>query len=107
MRRIKKNDNVVVVAGRDKGKQGKVLRVLADGDRIVVEKVNLVKKHQKPTQNHPQGGIIEMEASLHASNVMPVGSNGDGFRVSFKRVDGGESGTRSVRVNARTGEELE
>ena len=106
MRRIKKNDDVMVVAGRDKGKQGKVLRVLDGGERLIVEKVNLVKKHQKPTQKHPQGGIIEKEAPMHSSNVMPMTAGG-AFRVSYKRVDAGEAGTRTVRVNAKTSEELE
>jgi len=106
MRRIKKNDEVMVVAGRDKGKQGKVLRVLDGGNRVIVEKVNLVKKHQKPTQKHPQGGIIEKESPLHASNVMPMTAGG-AFRVSNKRVEGAEKGSKSVRVNAKTGEELE
>lgn len=107
MSRIRKNDNVLVIAGRDKGKQGKVVRVLEEGNRLLVEKVNMVKKHQKPTQAHPQGGIIEKEAPIHCSNVMPVGANGEPFRVSNKRVAGGEGKSRGVRFNARTGEELE
>jgi len=69
---IRKNDTVVVIAGREKGKRGKVLFVLPARDRIVVEHVNMMKKHQRPTQKLRQGGIIEREASLHVSNVMLV-----------------------------------
>lgn len=86
MKRIKKGDEVVVIAGRDKGRRGVVLRVLGD-DRVVVENVNIVKRHQRPNpaQGVP-GGIIEMEAPLHVSNVMlfnPATQKGDrvGVRV--------------------------
>lgn len=106
MRRIKTNDEVLVIAGRDKGQKGKVLRVLEGGKRLLVEKVNLVKKHQKPTQKHPQGGIVEKEAPIHASNVMPV-TDGGPFRVANKRLAKSEGVSQSVRVNRKTGEELE
>ena len=106
MRRIKTNDEVLVIAGRDKGQKGKVLRVVEGGKRLLVEKVNLVKKHQKPTQKHPQGGIVEKEAPIHASNVMPV-TEGGPFRVTNKRLAKTEGVSRSTRVNSKTGEELE
>jgi large subunit ribosomal protein L24 len=67
---VRKDDVVVVIAGKDKGKQGKVLKVIPKTGRVVVEGVNLVKKHAKPSARNPQGGIIEMEAPIHASNVM-------------------------------------
>ena len=70
--RIKKNDQVVVIAGKNKGAHGRVLKVLTDRDRVIVEGVNRVKRHQKPGQKHPQGGIIEKEAAIHISNVMPL-----------------------------------
>ena len=70
MARIRKGDDVVVVAGRGKGQRGKVLRVLVDRDRLVVEGVNQIKRHSKPTQAAPHGGIITKDAPLHASNVM-------------------------------------
>jgi large subunit ribosomal protein L24 len=69
---VRKNDTVVVIAGREKGKRGKVLFVLPARDRVVVEHVNMVKRHQRPTQKLRQGGIIEREAPLHVSNVMVV-----------------------------------
>jgi len=98
MARIKTNDTVKVIAGRDKGKTGKVLRVLNGGERIVVEKANLVKRHQKPSQTHPQGGIIEKEAPLHASNVMLVGADGKASRVGYKT-----DGDAKTRINPKTG----
>ncbi len=66
---IRKNDEVVVIAGKDKGQRGKVLRILANRDRVVVEKVNVVKRHQRATQANPTGGIINKEAPIHVSNV--------------------------------------
>ena len=94
MKRIKKNDQVIVTTGRDKGRKGTVTRV--DGDRLWVENVNVVKKHQKPNpaKNVP-GGIVEREAPLHLSNVMlfnPVTKKGD--RVGVKALENG----RRVRV---------
>ena len=69
--RIRKGDNVVVITGREKGKQGAVLKVLRKDDRVLVQGVNMVKRHQGPTQTNP-GGIIEKEASLHVSNVAHI-----------------------------------
>jgi len=69
---VKKDEVVVVIAGKDKGKQGKVKRVLPKTNRVVVEGVNMVKKHTKPNAQNMQGGIIEMEAPIHASNVMSL-----------------------------------
>jgi large subunit ribosomal protein L24 len=69
---IKRNDTVEVIAGKEKGKRGKVLIVLPARQRVVVERVNFIKKHQRPTQKVRQGGIIEREGSLHVSNVMLV-----------------------------------
>jgi len=69
---IKKNDTVVVIAGREKGKRGRVLSVYSQKDRILIEKINIIKKHMKPTRKQTQGGIIEKEASIHMSNVMLI-----------------------------------
>ncbi len=68
--RLKKDDLVVVIAGRSKGEVGRILKVDAAGGRVIVEGVNRVKKHQKPTPRNPSGGIVEMEAPIHVSNVM-------------------------------------
>jgi large subunit ribosomal protein L24 len=70
MLRIKENDQVIVTAGKDKGKTGKVLRIFPDGQRVLVENINQAKKAQRPTQQNQQGGFIEIEVPLHISNVM-------------------------------------
>ena len=67
---IKKGDTVIVISGKDRGKKGKVLQVNRSTERVIVEKVNMVTKHQKPTQRVQQGGIVHQEASIHVSNVM-------------------------------------
>ncbi|MBI3534020.1 MAG: 50S ribosomal protein L24 [Deltaproteobacteria bacterium] len=67
---IKKNDQVKVISGRDKGKSGKVLKVLGKTGRVLVEKINLVKKHAKPTQKNPHGGFLDKELSIHYSNIL-------------------------------------
>jgi len=80
--RVRKGDTVIVISGRDKGKTGKVLRVLPEADRVVVEKINLVKRHTKPTPMQREGGIIEKENPIHLSKVMPVDpATGKGTRV--------------------------
>ena len=105
MARIKKNDTVLVIAGKEKGKRGKVLRVVDEGAKVLVEKVNQVKRHQRPTQKHPQGGIIDKEAPINASNVMLVSpSTGDPLKVSYKFIEGEEGRRQKVRYNAKTGE---
>jgi len=69
---VRKDDVVVVITGKDKGKQGKVQKVLPKTGRVVVEGVNMVKKHTKPSAKNPNGGIMEMEAPIHSSNVMSL-----------------------------------
>ena len=66
---VRKGDQVVVIAGKDKGKRGRVLRLVTDKGRVVIERVNMVKRHTKPTQRNPRGGILEKEGSVEASNV--------------------------------------
>ncbi len=85
---IRKNDQVQVISGREKGKTGKVLRVDAKNQRITVEKVNLVKRHVKPSQKNPQGGVLEKESTLHYSNVqLHCAKCGRGVRHGFKFVE--------------------
>ena len=103
MLKIKKGDTVRVIAGKDKGKEGKVLSV-ADG-KVVVEGVNTVTKHTKASQANPQGGIITKEAALDASNVMLV-VKGKTTRVGFKTVED-KKGTKKVRVAKATGEVID
>ena len=101
---VRKGDTVIVVAGKERGKKGKVLRVLPEKGRVVVERLNLIKKHQKPTQKIRQGGIIEREGSIHLSNVMLVdpGSNKP-TRVGMRALSDG----KKVRVARRSGEMLD
>jgi large subunit ribosomal protein L24 len=97
--KIKKGDRVVVLAGKDKGKQGAVTQVLVKANRVLVQGVNLVQRHTKATQADPQGGIKSKEAALHVSNVAIVDSNGKPTRVGFKI-----EGDKKVRVAKTTGE---
>ncbi|CAN7189062.1 MULTISPECIES: 50S ribosomal protein L24 [Caulobacter] len=97
--KIKKGDRVVVLAGKDKGKQGAVTQVLPKENRVLVQGVNLVQRHTKATQADPQGGIKSKEATLHVSNVALVDSNGKPTRVGFKI-----EGDKKVRVAKTTGE---
>ena len=100
MNRIRKGDQVIVITGKYKGQKGNVLRVRED--RVVVENVNLVKRHTKPNpQANKPGGIIEREASIHASNVMLFNpASGKGERIGYKTLDDG----RKVRVFRSSGE---
>ena len=101
--RIKKGDQVVVNAGKDKGKQGEIVRV--DGDRVVVAGLNIVKRHTKPNpQAGVAGGEVEREASIHISNVNVVNpATGKGERVGFKVLEDG----RKIRVFRSSGEALD
>ena len=86
--KIKRNDTVEVIAGKDKGKRGRVLRVIADRSRVLVEHVGMIKKHMKPNpQRNIKGGIAEQESPIHLSNVMVVDGEGNKTRVG-KRVEG-------------------
>lgn len=69
---VKKDDNVIVITGKDKGKKGRVIAAYPAKNRVLVEGINMVKKHAKPSQVNPQGGILNQEAAIHVSNVMPV-----------------------------------
>jgi large subunit ribosomal protein L24 len=87
--RIKTGDQVMVIAGSDKGRTGRVLRILADKDRVVVEGVNRVWKHVRPSQRNQQGGRIQKDAPIHISNVQPLDpATGKGTRVKFEDRDG-------------------
>jgi large subunit ribosomal protein L24 len=98
--KIKTGDQVVVLTGKDKGKEGKVLKIYKDKDRVVVEKVNMVKKHVKPSAENPQGGIEEKEAPIHISNVALVDKKtGKPTRVGYQVKDG-----KKVRISKKSGE---
>ncbi len=97
--KIKKGDTVQVTTGNDAGKTGRVIKVYLNKDRVVVEGVNIVKKHARPTQDNPQGGIIEKESSIHISNIMLV-VGGKPTRVGFKPLENG----KKVKFAKSTGE---
>ena len=102
--RIRKDDTVIVIAGKDKGSSGRVLKVMPKEERVVVEGVNLVKRHTKPDIAHPQGGVVSKEASLHISNVaLRDPKTGKPTRVGFKVNDKG----RKVRVAKGSGVEID
>lgn len=100
---VKKGDTVVVITGKDRGKKGKVLQVLPKKNRVIVEGVAMVTKHQKPNQQMQQGGRIEQEASIDASNVMIWDKKANqGVRVGYKLENG-----KKVRVSKKTGEVID
>ena len=101
---VRRGDTVAVIAGRERGKRGKVLRVLPVDGRVLVEKLNMMKKHQRPTQKLRQGGIIERESPLALSNVLVVCSRCDKPRRSGIKVLGDG---RKVRVCKRCGESFD
>ena len=99
MAKIKRNDQVLVIAGKDKGKKGRVLRVITDKNRVLVEGVGMIKKHVKPNpQRNTAGGILTQEAPIHLSNVMLLDSEGNPTRVGY-RFDG-ENKVRLARSNS-------
>ncbi|MDZ4830737.1 MAG: 50S ribosomal protein L24 [Phycisphaerae bacterium] len=100
-RHVRKGDQVIVTAGNDRGRTGEIVRVVQDGERVVVKGVNVRTKHLKPTQQRPQGGIVRQEMAIHVSNVSPV-VDGKPSRVRFQTKSDGSK----VRVASRTGGEL-
>lgn len=101
---IKKGDTVIVIAGKDKGKKGKVLSVDPKANRVIVENVNMVTKHQKPSIKVQQGGRVHMEAPVHASNVQLFDAKAKaGTRVKMQTLENG----KKVRVSAKTGEVMD
>lgn len=106
--KIKKNDTVIVISGNYKGKTGKVLKVFPSKDRVIIEGVNLRKRHTKPNQKNPQGGIIEKEASIHVSNVMILDpKSNEATRIGARIIiDEKTSKKKSVRVSKVSGEML-
>jgi large subunit ribosomal protein L24 len=105
---IRKGDVVRVIAGNEKGKEGKVLRVFPVRARVIVEGVNMRIRHMKKSQAYPQGGRVEREMPIHASNVMPLDHSGQPTRVGRKAIENLETGKSTwVRVARTTGEELD
>ena len=101
--RLRKGDDVVVISGRDKGKTGSILRVIRSEDRVIVDGINMVKRHTRPSQAQP-GGIVNKEASIHISNVaLADPKDGSATRVGYKFLEDG----RKVRVAKQSGEVID
>ncbi|MBQ3805288.1 MAG: 50S ribosomal protein L24 [Prevotella sp.] len=99
---IRKGDNVIVLTGRDKGKTGKVQKVLVEEQRAIVEGINMVSKSQKPSAQNPQGGIVKQEAPIHISNLSLIDpKSGKATRVSIKH-----EGKNVIRIAKKSGEEI-
>jgi len=104
--KIRKNDNVMVIAGNSRGKSGKVLKVYPERERVIIEGVNIIKRHSRPNQKNPQGGIVQREAPIHVSNVMLLDPKSNevtrvGTRVVLDAVTGKK---KRIRVAKTTGE---
>ena len=97
--KIKSGDTVRVIAGDHKGSEGKVLKVLVDKNKAIVEGVNMVKKHTKPSAQSPQGGIVEKEAAIQISNLSLLTSNGETTRVGYRM-----EGDKKVRFSKKSNE---
>lgn len=104
--KIKKNDNVIVIAGNEKGKTGRVLKVFPIKQRVIVEGVNIVKRHTRPSRKNPQGGILKKEAPIHISNVMLNDpKTNERTRVGYKVIlDENTNKKKLVRVSKKSGE---
>ncbi|MCM3741036.1 50S ribosomal protein L24 [Oceanobacillus luteolus] len=100
---VKKGDKVKVLSGKDRGKTGTILELYPKKDRVLVEGVNMVQKHAKPSQENPQGGILNQEAAIHVSNVLPIDpKTGEPTRVGYEVRDG-----KKVRIAKKSGEALD
>ncbi|HEX6593726.1 MAG TPA: 50S ribosomal protein L24 [Bacillota bacterium] len=100
---VKKGDKVKVISGKDRGKQGTILEVYPRKDRVLVEGINMTKIHAKPSQENPQGGILNQEAPIHVSNVMPIDpKSGEPTRVGYEVRDG-----KKIRIAKKSGAVLD
>jgi large subunit ribosomal protein L24 len=100
---VKKDDTVMIITGKDKGKKGRVIASFPRENKVLVEGVNMVKKHAKPSQQNQQGGILNQEAAIHASNVMLVDpKSGQPTRIGYKTADNG----KKVRISKKSGQEI-
>lgn len=106
--KIRKNDNVMILSGNNKGKTGKVLKIFTKTERVIVEGVNIRKRHSKPSQKNPQGGILEKEAPIHVSNVAVLDpKSNEPTRIGAKIIIDDKTGKkRSARISKASGEML-
>ncbi|GGJ93052.1 50S ribosomal protein L24 [Lentibacillus kapialis] len=100
---VKKGDKVKVISGKDRGKEGTILEAYPKKERVMVEGINMIKKHAKPSQDNPQGGILNQEAAIHVSNVMAIDpKSGEPTRVGYEVRDG-----KKVRIAKKSGEAID
>lgn len=100
---VKKGDKVKVISGKDRGKEGVILEAYPKKERVLVEGINMVRIHAKPSQDNPQGGILNQEAPIHVSNVMPIDpKTGEPTRVGYEIRDG-----KKIRIAKKSGEPLD
>ncbi|MFC5528026.1 50S ribosomal protein L24 [Cohnella yongneupensis] len=101
---VKKDDNVIVITGKDKGKKGRIIAAYPRENRVLVEGVNMVKRHTRPNPTNQQGGIIEREAPIHVSNVMHIDpKSGKATRVGYKVLENG----KKIRIAKKSGQEID
>ena len=96
--KFKKDDIVQVITGKYKGEQGRIIKVYPDKDRVIVEGVNIIKKHERPSQDNPKGGVMKKETSIHSSNIIYV-ENGSPVKVGYKILDNGSKVRYSKKTN--------
>ncbi len=105
MTKLRKNDKVKVISGNNKGKEGKILKIFRSDDKIIVEGVNMIKRHTKPNQKNPQGGITQKEAPIQVSNVMLIDPKaGEPTRLGVKIIEEGEGKKKRMRYGKKSGE---
>jgi large subunit ribosomal protein L24 len=103
--RLKKNDKVKVVSGNHKGKEGKILKIFRDKNRVIVEGVNIIKRHTRPTQKNPQGGISQREAPIHISNVMLIDpKSNEVSRIGMQVITDDQGHKKRMRYGKKSGE---
>lgn len=96
--KFKKDDIVQVITGKYKGQEGRIIKVYPDKDRVIVEGINIIKKHERPSQDNPQGGIMKKETSIHSSNILYV-ENGSAVKIGYKILENGSKVRYSKKTN--------
>ena len=105
MIRLKKNDKVKVISGNHKGKEGKILKIFRDKNRVIVEGVNIIKRHTRPNQKNPQGGISQKEASIHVSNILLIDPKaGEPTKVGMQIIEDENGKKKRMRFGKKSGE---
>lgn len=105
MSRLKKNDRVKVISGNHKGKEGKILKIFRDKNRVIVEGVNIIKRHTKPNQKNPQGGITQKEAPINLSNIMLIDpKSNEPSKIGMQILEGEDGKKKRMRFGKKSGE---